>query len=295
MVLFNKISAIYFIVTLLAIVGLSGCASQEIREPLPQAGGDIAIKTEFLKLGLNRPFGSYEIEGSSIITGKATVVSTAEAGFGAFGAMSAHGRGKEAAKKIVGKHESILKWDLVSEVDKIVRSEATRWRGRTRLNGEIPAKGNRVMVLEPWVYLGASDDGEQGKVGVYMRAFLKDADGSEIWRGGYHYQSPVVRKFEGSNGWFASDGRNLKRSILHGYRTAAQVMMKDSQGANAGWDNESVKVRVAIPGGQKPFKMDAVVLKRTKRMVIYTPKTGKVAFIYGVNVVPKNEIEFLDQ
>jgi hypothetical protein len=288
-------SAFRIILATVMLLGLGGCASQDIRTPMPDTSGDIAIKTVFLDLGLNRPFGSYDIEGSSIITGKATTVSTGEAAFGAFGAMAAHGRGKEAAKNIVGKYETVLKYDLVSEVDAIVRAEATRWRGRTRLNPESPPAGNMVMRLEPWVYLGASDDGKLGKVGVYLRAFLKNREGSEIWRGGYNYQSSTVRPFEGANGWFANDGRNLKRTIAHGYKTVAQVMMKDSQGKNAGWGNEPVKLRVAIPGGQKPLKVNAVILKRTKRLIIYTPKTGKVAFIYGVNVVPGNEIEILGE
>lgn len=291
----NNKSTFRFIFAALVLLGLGGCASQEIRTPMPDTGGDIAIKTVFLDLGLNRPFGSYDIEGSSIITGKATEVSTGEAAFGAFGAMSAHGRGKEAAKQIVGKYESILKYDLVKEVDAIVRAEARRWHGRTRLNPESPPAGNMVMKLEPWVYLGASDDGKQGKVGVYLRAFLNNKEGDEIWRGGYNYQSSAVRPFEGPSGWFANDGRNLKNTIAHGYKIAAQVLMKDSQGQNAGWDNKPVKIMIAIPGGQKPFKIDAVILKRTKSLTIFTPKTGKVAFIYGVNVVPNKEIEILSE
>jgi hypothetical protein len=295
MYLVNKLSPSYFFIAVLALVGLPGCASQETRAPLPSSEGDIAIKTTFLDLGLNRPFGSYDIEGSSIITGKTTVVSTGEAAFGGLGAMSAHGRGKEAAKEIVGKYESIMKYDVVSVVDAIVKAEAKRWRGRTPLNGELPPAGNKVMELEPWVYLGASDDGKTGKVGVYLRAFLKNKEGSEIWRGGYNYQSPTLRPFEGANSWFADDGRNLKQTIAHGYKTAAQVMMKDSQGAKAGWDNKPAKLRIVIPGGQKPFKIDAVILKQTKSLTIYTPKTAKAAFIYGVNVVPTKEIEILSE
>ncbi|MFV1996696.1 MAG: hypothetical protein ACC641_01670 [Acidiferrobacterales bacterium] len=284
---------IKLVIVALALAGLSGCASPQTRTLIPEDSGDIAIKTIFFKLGMNRPLGSYEIKGSSIITGKTTKVSKGEAAFAGFGAMAAHSRGKEAAKKIVGKYEPILKYDLVSEVDSIVRDEAKKWRGRTRFSATISAVDNRVVELEPWVYLGASNDGKTGRVGVYLRAFLKDKSGKKIWRGGYNYQSPVKRPFEGANGWFANNGRNLKRTIRRGYRTVAGVMMKDSQGARAGWGSEAVKMRVAIPGGQALAKLDAVILKRSGSMIVYMPKVSKGAFIYGINVVPENEVEII--
>lgn len=85
----------YFLMLMFFGFWLSGCATQ-IRPVIPPNSGDITIKAKFFDLGLNRPFGSYDIEGSSFIVGKATKVKMGEAAFGALGALAAHSRGKTA-------------------------------------------------------------------------------------------------------------------------------------------------------------------------------------------------------
>jgi hypothetical protein len=271
---------------------LSGCATQT-RPEMPEAKDGIAVSVKFLQLGLNRPLGSYEINASSIIVGQGTEVSKGEAAFGAFGALSAHSRGKEAAKKIIGERESLMKFDVVQDVKAVIKQEAARWRGRTRIDPELPTKGNRVMELEPWVYLTVSPDGTKGRISVYLRAFLKDANGSKIWRGGYNYQSPASRPLDGSDGWFANNAARLRTDIQQGYRLVAWAMMKDSLGASAGWANEQATMRISIPGVPQRFKIEAVILKRSKDMIIYSPKTAEASFIYGVNLVPASEVEIL--
>jgi len=284
----------------LLLAGLSGCASRQIRTQMPVVPEKVAINTKFLKLGLLGPFGGYEIEGCSIITGIETQGKTRRASSGgALGAIMEHRQLRGAAKIIVEEYESVMKYDLVSEVDSIVRAEVKNLHTHTILDASLTPAGNNVMELKPWVYLSACADGNTGRVtgrvGVYLRAFLKDKRGSEIWRGGYNYQSPTVRPFEGSEGWLADNGRHLKSTIRDGYRTVARVMMKDSLGAKAGWGSEEVKLRINLPGGQKPYTYDAVILKRTEKEIFYTPKTGKVSFIYGVNVVPKEDIEIVTE
>ena len=114
------------------------------------------------------------------------------------GAVVEHVQLRGAAKIIVEEYESVMKYDLVSEVDSIVRAEVKNLHTHTILDASLTPAGNNVMELKPWVYLSACADGNTGRVGVYLRAFLKDKGGSEIWRGGYNYQSSTVRPFEGS-------------------------------------------------------------------------------------------------
>jgi hypothetical protein len=280
----------------LLLAGISGCASRQIRTQMPVVPEKVAVETKFLKLGLLGPFGGYEIEGCSIITRIETQekIRRVPSG-GLLGAIAEHAQLSGAAKKIVEEYEPVMKYDLVSEVDAIVKAEVKNFHTHTILDASLTPAGNNVMELKPWVYLSACADGTTGRVtgrvGVYLRAFLKDKGGSEIWRGGYNYQSSTVRPFEGSEGWFADNGRPLKSTIRDGYRRVARVMLKDSLGAKAGWSSEEVTLLIdKLPGAEKPREIDAVILKRTEKEIFYTPKTGKASFIYGVNVVPKEDI-----
>ncbi len=273
-----------------SVLALTGCVSLQTSPRMPATGERVSVTAVSEPFGLNDvPVGTYRVPESAFAVRKYMEISTAAAAFGGLGVLAAHSSGVDDSKASVGGVEGIFRFDMASETIRVIRALRAQGYGSSNLAAD-GTTGGATLRLRPNTYL-TTKDGNKARLYVILKSQLLDKSGSEVWWTRYIYYVPGEYPIKGNGSWSANNGQLLRGKVAEGLAEAGKVLLKDSNGPSAGWDNRPVRIKMKIPGVDDIFTLEGTVLAQTDKTVILSPKTSTVSLFYGVSIIPKNEVE----
>jgi hypothetical protein len=241
-------------------------------------------------LGLNDvPVGTYRVPESAFAVRKYMEISKTAGAFGALGVLASHSSGVDDSKASVEGVEGIFRFDMASETQRVIKALRAQGQGSPNLAPDGTA-GGATLQLRPNAYL-TTKDGSKARLYVLLKSRLLDKSGSEAWWTRYIYYVPGEYPIKGSGSWSANNGQLLRAKIAEGLTEAAKVLLKDSRGPAAGWEDRPVRIKMKIPGVDDVFTLEGALLAQTDKTVILSPKTSGFSLFYGISIIPRNEVE----
>jgi hypothetical protein len=233
--------------------------------------------------------GTYRVPESVFAVRKYMEISKTAGAFGALGVLASHSSGVDDSKASVEGVEGIFRFDMASETLRVIRALRAQGQGSPNLAPD-GTTGGATLRLRPHAYL-TTKDGNKARLYVLLKTQLLDKSGSEVWWTRYIYYVPGEYPIKGSGSWSANNGQLLRAKIAEGLAETGKVLLKDSRGPAAGWDDRPVRIKMKFPGLDDVLTFEGTVLSQTDKTVILSPKTSGFSLFYGINIVPKNEVE----
>ena len=279
------------LLTALLSLPATGCVTLQTSPQMPLNREPLTIEVVTEAPGLNDiPIGTYRAPDSVFAVRRYQEISKTQAAFGLLGAMSAHGSGKDASQAAVAHMTDLFKYDVSSELTRSLTALRRQGHGASLISVGGATAGRAALKVQPWVYI-TTKDGVNARVSVYLKTRLYDKNGSQSWWTRYIYYGPQERPLKGAGSWADQNGSALKAAIREGLDEAGKVLLRDARGADAGWANRPAKFRVSLPGIEEVLPFDGMVLQETGDMVTLSLKTSGAAIFYGINIVPKRDVQ----
>jgi hypothetical protein len=272
------------------LAALAGCGTIQTSPRMNPPSDRLAVTAVSEPFGLNDiPVGTYRVPDSPFAVRKYTTISNTAGAFGAVGVIAAHSSGADASKASVDGVESMFRVDMAGEMMRTVKTLRSQGHGPANIAVD-GAAGGTTLRLQPRGYL-TTTDGTNARLYVIVKGQLLDAGGSEQWWTRYIYYVPGQYPIKGTNSWSANNGKLLRDKLAEGLIEAGKLVLRDARGSAAGWDDKPVRIKMKFPGLDDTMSLEGMLLGRTDKMVVLSPKINTVSIFYGISVIPSNEVE----
>jgi len=271
-------------------LALAGCGTIQTSPRMTPPSERLSVTAVSEGFGLDDvPVGTYRVPDTAFAVRKYTTVSNTAGAFGALGVAAAHSSGADASKASVEGVEGMFRADMAAETMRVMK--ALRAQGHGAANVAVDgAGGGATLRLRPNGYL-TTKDGTTARLYVIVKSQLLDAGGSERWWSRYIYYVPGEYPIKGAGSWSANNGKLLRDKFAEGLAEAGKVLLKDSRGTAAGWDDKPVRIKMKFPGLDDTLALEGMLLNQTDKTVILSPKINTISTFYGVSIIPRGEVE----